>query len=189
MKKFTALLLAAATTALLIGCGATPSTEGSGSGGANSSGADNVIQAEDGLAAGNIGDIMRTYWFDFTVNSAYLCDSFSSYNASDGYNLLVVDLSVKNTFGEELPMFDTDFWVQWDSDDDDAFAWPVEAADSLSSDVLPGEYYLSLNETRKGLLLFEVPNEYTEFAFAYLEINTDEEAGDVFVVYFEPDQR
>lgn len=174
MKKLAALLLAAVMATSVIGCG----------GSANA-----LIRPDNGLAEGKIGNTLRTYWFDFSVNSAYLCDSFSGYNAADGNKLLVVGITVTNTFGEALPMFDTDFWVQWDSDDADAYAYPVENASSLSNDILPGEYYLTVDETEKGLLLYEVPDGYTDFAIAYLEVNADDETGDFFVVYFEAKRR
>lgn len=174
MKKLAAFLLAAVMAASMIGCG----------------GSDNaMIRPSDGLAEGKIGNTMRTYWFDFSVNSAYLCDSFAGYDAADGNNLLVVDITVTNTFNEALPMFDSDFWVEWGSDDADAYAYPIENAAALGNNILPTEYYLAIDETETGLLLYEVPDGYTEFAIAYIEINTDDETGDVFVVYFEPDQR
>lgn len=174
MKKLTALLLAAVMAASVIGCG------GSAGG---------VVRPKNGLAEGKIGNTMRTYWFDFSVNSAYLCDSFSGYDAADGYNLLVVDITVTNTFSEILPMYDSDFWIDWDPDDDDAYAYPVENASSLSSNVLPGEYYLMIDETENGLLLYEIPDGYTDLAIAYIELTDQNETGDFFVVYFEPDQR
>ncbi|MCH5338580.1 MAG: hypothetical protein J1E03_07355 [Acetatifactor sp.] len=174
MKKLAALLLAAVMATSMIGCGS--STDG-------------VVRPKNGLAEGKIGDTMRTYWFDFSVNSAYLCDSFSGYDAADGYNLLVVDITVTNTFSEILPMYDDDFWIDWDSDDDDAYAYPVENASSLSSNVLPSEYYLMIDETENGLLLYEIPDGYTDLAIAYIELTDQNETGDFFVVYFEPDQR
>lgn len=180
MKKLAALLLAAVMATSVIGCGDSTDVVGDFT--------DTVIRPNNGLAEGEIGDTLRTYWFDFAVNSAYLCDSFSGYNAADGNKLLVVDITVINTFGEPLPMFDSDFWVEWDGGNN-AYADPVENASSLSSKILPGEYYLDVDETEKGLLLFEVPDGYTEYAIAYLEINSDDETGDFFVIYFEPDQR
>lgn len=191
MKKLAALLLAAILAASVIGCGSNADVGDSVDGSSDTVGDSTatVIRPNSGLAEGYISNIMRTYWFDFTVNSAYLCDSFSGYNAAVGNKLLVVDITVTNTFGEELPMFDSDFWVEWDSDDNDAYAYPVENAESLSRDILPSEYYLTVDETTTGLLLYEVPDGYTDFVIAYLEINTDDETGDAFVVYFEPDQR
>lgn len=180
MKKLAALLLAAVMATSVIGCG--DSTD------AVEDFTDTVIRPNNGLAEGEIGDTLRTYWFDFAVNSAYLCDSLSGYNAADGNKLLVVDITVINTFGELLPMFDTDFWVEWDGDDN-AYAYPVENASSLSSKILPGEYYLDVDETKKGLLLYEVPSGYSEYTFVYLEVSSDEEFGDGFAVYLEPDQR
>lgn len=174
MKKLAALLLAVVMATSVIGCG------GSAGG---------VVRPKNGLAEGKIGNTMRTYWFDFSVNSAYLCDSFSGYDAADGYNLLVVDITVTNTFSEILPMFDSDFWIDWDPDDDDAYAYPVENASSLNSNILPGEYYLMVDETENGLLLYEIPDGNTDLAIAYMELTDQNETGDFFVVYFEPDQR
>lgn len=174
MKKLAALLLAAVMATSVIGCG------GSAGG---------VVRPKNGLAEGKIGNTMRTYWFDFSVNSAYLCDSFSGYDAADGYNLLVVDITVTNTFSEILPMYDSDFWIDWDPDDDDAYAYPVENASSLNSNILPGEYYLMVDETENGLLLYEIPDGNTDLAIAYMELTDQNETGDFFVVYFEPDQR
>ena len=58
---------------------------------------------------GRIGDSIRTDFFEFTVNSAYLCSEFEGRAASEGTELLVVDATVKNTFNESIPMSDWDF--------------------------------------------------------------------------------
>ena len=44
---------------------------------------------EDGQAIGEIGDTMHTAFFDFTINSAELADSFDGYTPAEGYELLV----------------------------------------------------------------------------------------------------
>lgn len=215
MRRMAALLLAAVMATCVIGCGdstnaAGGSTNSLGSfsnavGGSNDTigsstdtignsadtvdgSANTVIYPHSGLAEGEIGNTMRTYWFDFTVNSAYLCDSFSGYSADDGNKILVVDITVTNTFGELLPMFDTDFWVEW-NDEGDTYAFPVENASSLNSKILPSSYNMDADEIKQWLLLYEVPDGYTDFAIAYIEINESDETGDFFVVYFEPDQR
>lgn len=179
MKKIASLLLTAAMIIFLTGCSSIP---GSGS-------TDDVILPENGLAKGEIGDTMRTYWFDITVNSSFLCNAFSDYTASDGNKLLAVEVTLKNTFSETLPMLGNDFWVQWNEDSDDAFAYPLKAAEAADSKVLPGSYVLDVNESVTGLLLFEVPSGYTEFAIVYLEINSKEETGDAFIVHLLPENQ
>ena len=104
----TILVLGALSLSLLSGCG------------------DKTGYAKDGFAEGRLGDTMHTYFFDFTVNSAYLCDTYEGYTPiMEGYQLLVADVTVKNTNRESIPMYDTDFQVQWSDDSEDAYDVPI----------------------------------------------------------------
>lgn len=147
------------------------------------------ITAQNGYAEGRIGDVMQTAWFTFTVNSAYVTGEYEGYAPAEGNELLVVDITVKNTFNASTPMFDTDFQAQWNDTADDAYAWPVEAAYSLSSDILPDQYELAINESRNGLLLYEVPANNKDFSISFLEWYEDDTEGDVFFVYFTAEDR
>lgn len=142
--------------------------------------------AQDGYGEGFMGDTMHTYFFDYTVNSAYLCDEFEGYIPSlEGYRLLVADVTVKNTFNESIPMYDSDFQVQWNSDDADAYDVPITYyTDAVSSQQLPGEYDLAVDEERSGLLVFEVPEGNADFSISYLELFDDGTQADVFFVFF-----
>lgn len=114
---------------------------------------------------------MRTYFFDYTVNSAYTCKEFEGYTPAEGNKLLVAELTVKNTDRSTVTMYDTDFQIQWgDDDDDDAFDAPITYySDAVSDDQLPEEYDLSVNEERTGLLVFEVPEDSKDYSISYLE--------------------
>lgn len=153
------------------------------------------IYAEEGYAEGYMGDVMHTYWFNFSVNGAYVCSEFGGYTPAYGNELLVVEITVSNTFRESLPMYDTDFQIQWNDPADDAYRWPVtqDVLDSYMDrgdyDILPEGYYLSINETRTGLLLYEVPEGNNDFSLSYLEVNEDDEIGDLFFVYFTADRQ
>ena len=142
--------------------------------------------AQDGYAEGRLGDTLHTAFFDYTVNSAYLCDDYQGYIPNqEGYRLLVADVTILNTFPESIPMFDSDFQVQWSLDDDDACDFPITFyADPVSDQQLPSEYELAVDESRTGLLVFEVPAEEHDFSIAYLEIFEDNSEGDDFFVYF-----
>lgn len=133
---------------------------------------------------GRIGDVMHNQFFDFTVNGAYTCDSFEGYTPEAGKKLLVAELTVKNTFNETIPMFDTDFQAQWDDeeDQDNAFSNPVETI--VSEDLLEAEYDLAVDEERTGLLIFEVPEDLQDFSVVYLEEFDDGGTGGLFQVYF-----
>ena len=92
---------------------------------------------------------MRTYFFDYTVNSAYTSRNLKDIHLQRGNKkLLVAELTVKNTDRSTVTMYDTDFQIQWgDDDDDDAFDAPITYySDAVSDDQMPEEYDLSVNE-------------------------------------------
>lgn len=147
-------------------------------------------EEEGGYVEGRMGDRMKTYFFDFTINSAYTCDEFEGYRPSEGKQMLVVQATVKNTFYESIVMFDTDFQAQWNSDGEEDYEFPItDGAEQISDEQLPEEYELGVNEERNGLLVFEVPEDKKDFSVSYLELFDDDSEGDVFFVYFTADQR
>ena len=133
----------------------------------------------------HLGDTVSTLWFDYVVNSADPMDTYEGYTAAEGNKLVVVDLTMKNTFDESVPMFDTDFQLYWGDYNDDEWALPLEVYCDAQ---LPAEYYLSIDETREGVLVYEVPTDVRDFTFAFLEVRdngTEEgEEGDLYLTYF-----
>lgn len=141
---------------------------------------------DDGVVLGYLGDTMHSYFFDYTVNSARLTQTYGTYTAAEGNSLLVVDLTVKNTGLSSIAMYDTDFQAQWNDTAEDAFAMPIE--DGLSEAQFPMEYELAIQEERTGELVFEVPSGNQDFSVSYLEFFSDDSTGDVFFVYFTAEQ-
>ena len=206
MKKFALLVLTTIVTAtVLTGCGSADtlgssrssdsSSSGSGSGSsyrssASTGGSESRVGYPDeyGNAEGRIGDTMHTYFFDYTVNSAYLCDEYDGYEPLEGNAILVADVTIKNTSTSTIPMFDTDFQIQWNENSDDAYDWPItiylEEGEVLNDQMLPGEYELAINQSINGLLVYEVPADSKDFSISYLELFDDDTEGDVFFVYF-----
>ena len=133
----------------------------------------------------HLGDTVSTLWFNYVVNSAEPMETYEGYTAAEGNKLVVVDLTLENTFNESVPMFDTDFQLYWGEYRDDEWAMPLEIYCDAQ---LPAEYYLSIDETREGILVYEVPEDVRDFTFAFLEVKdngTEEgEEGDLFVTYF-----
>ncbi|WP_312636675.1 DUF4352 domain-containing protein [Oscillibacter sp.] len=133
---------------------------------------------------GRIGDVMHSEFFDFTVNNVYICDTYEGYTPEADHKLLVSELTIKNTFNETIPMFDTDFQAQWnDKDDqDNAFSNPVETM--VSEEQMEPEYDLAVDEERTGLLIFEVPADFDDFSVVYLEEFDTGETGNLYEVFF-----
>ena len=153
------------------------------------------ITATDGYAQGRMGDTMNTYFFSFSVNSAYRCASLENYTPADGYELLVAEITVTNTVSDAIEMYDTDFQAQWDDDADDAFRYPItlgpdnEELDPVMDGQLPAVYTLNKDESKTGLLVFEIPVGSSDLSISYMEAFSDDTTGDTFFVFFEADQQ
>ena len=185
MKKFAGIIVATMLAFSLVGCGPVDSAIQNIAGG--SLGNSGVVTADDdGYAEGRIGDVMKTYFFNYSVNSAYTCNEYEGYTPSEGNKLLVVEVTVKNTDRSTVTMYDTDFQVQWgDDDNDDAYDAPITYyGNTVSDEQLPEEYDLAVNEERTGLLVFEVPEDSRDYSISYLEQFSNDTEGDVFFVFF-----
>ena len=189
MKKAFALLLALLLVFSLAAC-----TSGSNEPAADPGSAPVIKEAEDGgVFDGRIGETIRTYFYDFKVTDAYLCDDYHGFTPQDGNVLLVVKIDIENTMNSSIPMSDLDFQAQWGDDADDAFAWPItsdpETMDdrgTLCDEQLPYEYEMSVGEKISGgELVYEVPEGYKDFSISAIDDFADDtEEGSVYFVYF-----
>lgn len=176
MKKIISVCLAFAMLLALSACG---------EGGLSLTGSKNNNKE------GYIGDTLSTYWFDFTVDGAYSCSEYEGYAAGSGKKLVVVSLTLKNTWGQSVDMWDTDFPILWGGEDDGDLDYPIAP---FTDEQLPAEYSLGINQTKSGVLVYEVPDSYRDFSLAFLEIFEDENSeegkdGDLFFVDFTPEVR
>lgn len=192
MKKLTSLLLSLLLFLALAACGGGPGSTGNGSGNTESG----EVRAEDGFAEARIGDLVHSYFMDFSVNSAYTTSDYHGHTAPEGKKVLVVEMTIKNTFNESLPMYDDDFQGQWStSAETQEFAWPITEAedgsglDTVADEQLPAEYELGVNESRTGDLVFDVPADEKDFSISHLELFDDNSEGDTFFVFFTAEER
>jgi hypothetical protein len=195
MKKTTLLLLTALTA--LTGCGTHPSNAFSNGTGFWNQGlttpAEGQVITPDsyGNAEGHILSTMHTYFFDFTISDAYLCGQYGDYTPEEGKELVAAQITVHNTSSLEIPMYDTDFQIQWGDPGEDAYEFPLTfqgiSCTALGEDVLPEEYLLASGQSQTGTLVFEVPQGKENFSISYLEEFDDNTTGDVFFVYLHTD--
>ena len=201
-----ALTAAAALTACSMpgGSGSAPDSSAPDSSAADSSAPDSsaaeapaesdpgeTISSEDGYGEGRIGDTMQTYFFDYTVNSAYTCTEFAGTTPAEGSMFLVADVTVRNTDNRSIEMYDTDFQAQWGSDGEEDFRVPITYdtenqmdLPTLTDEQLPSTYTLAVDEERTGLLVYEVPAGFQDFSISYQEMFSDDSYGDTFFVFF-----
>lgn len=159
--------------------------------------------AEDGYAEGFLGETMHTYWFDFTINSAYTCMEFDGLTPDEGYKFLVAEVTLYNTTKSSQPMYFWDFQLQWDvqpgEDEEKAFGYPlyeeIQNEDgesdfiSVSDLQLPAYYELGINETRTGTLLYAAPEGAKDYSVSFQEVFEDDTEGDVFFVWFNAEEK
>lgn len=186
MKRLLSLALALLLSALTA-CGGDAGASG-GPGG--------EVRAEDGYAEARVGDLVHSYFMDFTVNGAYTTADYHGHTAPEGMKVLVVEMTIQNTFNRSLPMYDDDFQGQWSaSSETDEFAWPITEGegggdlDPVAEEQLPAEYELAVNETRTGTLVFDVPADEKDFSISHLELFDDNSEGDTFFVFFTAEER
>ncbi|WP_325199895.1 DUF4352 domain-containing protein [Oscillibacter sp.] len=194
MKRLLSLTLALLLLLTLAACGGDDS--GSSGGGDRSGAGSGEVQAEDGYAEARIGDLVHSYFMDFTVNSAYTTADYHGHAAPEGMKVLVVEMTIRNTFNESLPMYDDDFQGQWSaSSETEEFAWPITEGedgsdlDTVAEEQLPAEYELAVNESRTGTLVFDVPADEKDFSISHLELFDDDSEGDTFFVFFTAEER
>lgn len=178
MKRSFSLALALLLALALTACG------GKDRGTSDSGASGQEIYAEDGYAEGCAGDLMHSYFMDFTVNSAYTAAEYHGHTAPEGMRVLVVEMTVKNTSSTSLPMYDVDFQGQWTaSAETDEFAWPI-TEETDAEEQFPAEYELAVNESRTGTLVFDVPEDEKDFSISHQELFDDDTEGDMFFVFF-----
>ena len=172
MKRLASFLLALVAALSLAACG------GGGTSGS---------QDEPGVVRGAIGDTLSTEWFDFTVTDAYSCGQYQGHTPSEGYRLVVVTMTLKNSCGQLVDMWGDDFVLIWG--DEDAFDLDIPLPAGLSGEQFPDEYVLGVDESRTGVMVFEAPQEFRDFSVGFMELfstdaNPDGEEGDTFFVDF-----
>lgn len=145
-----------------------------------------VIEATDGFGYGKQGDIIRTAFFDLTVNSTKKVKEYGSIQAKEGMTLLVVEITVKENQNKKIEMFDTDFQLQFGQGEKE-FTYSVTAfEDGLEPEgkMLESIYVLTSGDSTTGELVFEVPEQKVNFDLAYQELYVNQEVGNTFFVSF-----
>ena len=190
MKRLISLALALLLTLSLAACGGSGSGSDGGSPSSSGTGTGDVY-AEDGFGEGRLGDTIHSTFMDFTVNSAYTASEYHGHTPSEGKKVLVVEMTIKNTFKETLPMWDDDFQGQWTaSAETEEYAWPITEGEdgsdleTVADEQLPAEYELAVGESRTGTLVFDVPADEKDFSVSHMELFDDGSEGDTFFVYF-----
>lgn len=130
----------------------------------------------------NDGDTMSTAFFDMNVNSAELVESVDGYIPDEEGNcFLVVNITVKNTFDKDIPMFDSDFELSYNGADETGTIMPES---EFAADQLDAEYELAVGDSATGNLIYVVPADASDFRLYYYDLWNDDFEGDSFWLAF-----
>lgn len=206
MKKATALLTTMLMILSLAACGSGSSGSGQTFGNSNTgflpntqnnvTNQDNSLPEEDNSQPedelgdseyifGQVGETLSTYWFDFNVTSATLYSEYNGNTPSDGCQFLVLEVWLKNTYIESVPMFIYDFDVEWE--DPDSYETPISMTVD-GKELTEEEYSLRRSGSANLVMVYEVAEEYEDFFVFFDEDFADGTVGNVFAVYLIPEQ-
>ena len=188
MKKWTALVLALCLTFSLAACSKDPDNSQSDSSSSASVGnSDSEARSSGNFTRGELGDTLTNVFFSYRVEDAYLANEYEGKTPSEGNDFLIATIKVKNVSEDDLPMFSSDFQIQWgDDDNDEAFGYPI---DQFTDEQMEDEYTLPVGESITKVVVYEVPHGAVaegdaDYSISYLEVYGDDFEGDMYFVYF-----
>lgn len=173
---------------VLTGCGSVTDLIDDIVGGSSSSGTPYASLTADGRETGGyvdgrIGDTLQTVFFAFTVDKAEIANEYGGQAAPDGKSYLIAEITVKNTFGDVMPLWYDLFQIQWGKTDQE-YGWPIEP---FTDEQMPETYEMKKGETITYTHVFEIPapEGEREYSISFLEYYEDGLEGNVFFVYFD----
>lgn len=137
----------------------------------------NVASAIQGDVTGEVGKLYSTKWFDFSVNTLTIADTYKGVDADEGYTFLVAEVYELNDWeGDgDIPMSPYDYYAL--ADDDSTEIWPESAWDEA---MMPDSFYLEPEEEATYDVVFMVPESAATVKFVYVEMD---ENGDTYATF------
>jgi len=118
-------------------------------------------------------DVIETTFFTLQIDSVTLADTLASRTAPDGYQYVVLDLSLQALDTVPVDMYYSDFVLYWADD----YCYPLEQGYSDSQ--MPDEYLIT-TEGASGQLIFYAPAGATEVALSYLDYYNFNDSDEIY---------
>ncbi len=155
-----------------------------------------VIVSSFGRAEGTVGDLMKTSFMEFKINSAATADQYQTLLPDEGMKLLVLNITTHVTQKNPLVLYDTDYQIQWGGEGELDYSEPVSYRDEWADftgykrqvdpesleGIFPGSGVLASDETVTYDYVYQVPAEAMNFRLLFQEYFEDERIGDLFLV-------
>lgn len=134
-----------------------------------------------------IGEQAETKWFNFTVTNLTAADCVNSNYAPAGYKFVVADITLKNTYGQAIPMYENDFLLlskysngsQKEIMTEKLLNYGYSAFVFQLYDNTARSYYFNLaaGETKSGKLIFLAASGAENYTLSYTEYDDDGNKG------------
>lgn len=132
-----------------------------------------------------MNELQQNSFFSQKVTDAIRLKDLGNYTANEGWDFLAVEVSVTNTFKEDIPMTLYDFTVRWgEGEEDFEQAFPMEEGEENGYGFTDyGEdFVLSPAKSFKGWCYFMVPFDADNILFEYVELYEDDFDGNTYQV-------
>ncbi len=140
----------------------------------------------DGYQIAFLNDTVSTAWFDFTVKSVEFVNEYDGYTPDDGYNYAVAEITVKNTFGEDIDIYYNDFYLAYNLGNDTDVEYAEEKAAYKDGENIGNSFVLANGQTATFDFIFQISSDAVgNYAVDYMEYYSDEVAGNEFIIVFE----
>ena len=132
-----------------------------------------------GEMTGQVAKAYKAQWFDFTVKSIEIVDSYAGYSPEAGNVLVDVVLEEIGTFSEPSPMGTFDFYF-----DHNTFEEYIFPMDPLDDTMMPLEFDLAKDVVVEYHMVYELPAGLVNLKLMYTEIDEEENEGVTFSIPF-----
>ncbi len=143
-----------------------------------------------GLIEKNMGDTVHTAFFDLTVEEAVKCGTYAFqdglYQADAGKTYLLVKVTVKNTYAENLSMSITDFVLDYKGNKAKEVITGYGKSEVGKEEFMDNLFTLRMGESITGTIMFTVEDK-EEYQLKYVEYYADNFEGDTFQVTLKPE--
>ena len=110
----------------------------------------------------NREEMIETTFFQLQIDAVTLADTLQSVPATEGYQYVILDVSLNAFDSTPVDMYYSDFVLLWD----DNYCLPLETG--YTENQLPDEYLIT-DEITTGQLVFEAPLNCDSVTFNYLD--------------------
>lgn len=132
----------------------------------------NISSDSTSMVAESTGNSVSVEWFDMTVESSQITQTYGNYTAAEGNQLIDVVVSLTSTDSIDNTFWSVEFMLD-DPTDTELYGIPVQADLIGAEDVMPVEFGLAPDESVTYHIIYEIPNTSKDLSLVFVEYFDD----------------